>query len=177
MQWPPWTSSNPSNPSKSTSKWADNLNATDWSHYLEPRNIISTIILTSAVLGTRHIYKYYLRRIPGTASIGQRMYRKRSLFGKVTSVGDGDGFHLFHMPGGRLAGWGWVRGVPTKAGGRRGALTGRTVCVLVFPWLQMVSLDGGVWLVGGREVYVLKGGLGWGRGKMMWESLKGGYAN
>jgi hypothetical protein len=26
----------------------------------------------------------------------------------VTSVGDGDNFRIFHTPGGRLAGWGWL---------------------------------------------------------------------
>lgn len=33
------------------------------------------------------------------------LFRRRSLYGYVTSVGDGDNFHLFHTPGGRLLGW------------------------------------------------------------------------
>jgi hypothetical protein len=28
----------------------------------------------------------------------------------VTSVGDGDNFRIYHTPGGRLAGWGWLPG-------------------------------------------------------------------
>jgi hypothetical protein len=38
------------------------------------------------------------------------------LFGTVTRVGDADNFHLFHTPGGRLAGWGWLPGrkIPEK---------------------------------------------------------------
>jgi len=34
----------------------------------------------------------------------------------VTRVGDADNFHLFHMPGGRMAGWGWFPGrkIPEK---------------------------------------------------------------
>lgn len=42
-------------------------------------------------------------------------FRKRSIFGQVTRVGDGDNFHLYHTPGGRLTGWGWLRKVPEKA--------------------------------------------------------------
>lgn len=44
-------------------------------------------------------------------------------------MGDGDGFRLFHMPGGRLAGWEWLpwRRVPQ---GRAG-LKDNTVCVVV----------------------------------------------
>ncbi|KAJ5245887.1 hypothetical protein N7468_000870 [Penicillium chermesinum] len=34
--------------------------------------------------------------------------RRRTVFGQVTSVGDGDNFRLYHTPGGRLAGWGWL---------------------------------------------------------------------
>lgn len=38
------------------------------------------------------------------------------MFGMVTRVGDADNFHLFHTPGGRLAGWGWLPGrkIPKK---------------------------------------------------------------
>ncbi|KAL8748249.1 MAG: hypothetical protein Q9184_007469, partial [Pyrenodesmia sp. 2 TL-2023] len=48
--------------------------------------------------------------------IGHHIWRKRSLFGYVTSVGDADNFRIFHTPGGRLAGWGWLpwRRVPDK---------------------------------------------------------------
>jgi hypothetical protein len=64
-----------------------------------------------------------LRHIPGSGHIAPSFFRRRSLLGKVTSVGDGDGFHMFHTPGGRLAGWGWLRSVPKD----RKELKGRTV--------------------------------------------------
>jgi len=38
-------------------------------------------------------------------------------------VGDADNFHLFHMPGGRLTGWGWLRKIPEE----KKALKGNTV--------------------------------------------------
>lgn len=39
-------------------------------------------------------------------------FRSRSLYGRVTSVGDGDNFHMFHTPGGKAVGWGWLRRIP-----------------------------------------------------------------
>ncbi|KAK3180307.1 putative endonuclease lcl3 [Lecanicillium sp. MT-2017a] len=63
-------------------------------------------------LGALHIYVNYFRRIPSASYIRPSFFRKRSLFGRVTRVGDGDNFHLFHTPGGRFVGWGWLRKVP-----------------------------------------------------------------
>lgn len=63
-------------------------------------------------LGALQLYANYLRRIPGAAFIRPSFFRTRSLFGRVTGVGDGDGFHLFHTPGGKAVGWGWLRKVP-----------------------------------------------------------------
>ena len=60
----------------------------------------------TAALGLHQFYRSYLRRLPGTGHVSPGYFRRRSLLGKVTSVGDGDNFHLFHTPGGRLAGWG-----------------------------------------------------------------------
>lgn len=74
-------------------------------------------------LGAIQLYANYLRRIPGAAYIRPGFFRNRSIFGKVTSVGDGDGFHMFHTPGGRAVGWGWLRRVPEK----RKELKDRTV--------------------------------------------------
>ncbi len=118
MRWP-WQSSPPpdNRDNKATPVgWTDTLNATDWKHYTDPRTIIPTIILTGSALFLTRLYRSYLRRIPQAASIQPAFWRKRSLFGKVTSVGDGDNFRLFHTPGGRLVGWGWVPGrrVPEK---------------------------------------------------------------
>ncbi|KAL9103429.1 MAG: hypothetical protein Q9163_001531 [Psora crenata] len=96
--------------------WTTSLNRTDWSHYTDPRNLIPVILLTSTCIGSYAFYRSYLKRIPQAALIQQKFWRKRSLFGTVTRVGDGDNFHLFHTPGGRLAGWGWLpwRKVPDK---------------------------------------------------------------
>lgn len=114
MRWPPWSSKDQNE--KIQVKWADTLNATDWSHYTDPRTVIPTILLTSTALLLARLHHSYLRRIPQAGSIQPAFWRQRSLLGRVTSVGDGDNFRLFHTPGGRLAGWGWIPGrrVPEK---------------------------------------------------------------
>lgn len=116
--------------------WNDSLNATDWAHYAEPRNWIPTAIAVVAALGLHQFYRSYLRRLPGTGHISPGYFRKRSLLGKVTSVGDGDNFHLFHTPGGRLAGWGWLRKVPT---GKK-EVRGRTVSFPSRPYSRSYAL-------------------------------------
>lgn len=68
-------------------------------------------------------WKSHLRRIAKAGNIDEKYYRTRSLLGKVTHVGDGDNFRMFHTPGGRLAGWGWLRKVPVG----KQELKGRTV--------------------------------------------------
>lgn len=115
-------------PSDTTTKkrpvsWNESLNATDWAHFSEPRNWIPTLLVTATALGLLQFYRSYLRRIPGTNYISPGFFRRRSLLGRVTSVGDGDNFHLFHTPGGRLAGWDWLRKVPKD----RKDVRGRTV--------------------------------------------------
>ena len=91
------------------------------------RNVIAdwapNVVAGLMAIGAVHLWTVYLRRIPGSAHVQPSFFRKRSLFGRVTSVGDGDNFHMFHTPGGRLAGWGWLRRVPTT----RTALKGKTV--------------------------------------------------
>ncbi len=138
MRWPPWSSTPrssssdsddlpPPPPAKTPISWTTSLNRTDWTHYTEPRTLIPTILLTTTALFFAHIYRSYLRRIPEAANVEKAWFRKRSLFGYVTSVGDADNFRLFHTPGGRLAGWGWLPGrkIPTE----RKELKERTVCV------------------------------------------------
>lgn len=90
---------------------------------MDPRTLVPAFILTTALFGGIKFYRTYLRRIPSIEYIHPGKYRTRTLFGRVTSVGDGDGFHLFHTPGGRWAGWGWLRKVPTD----KKALKGNTV--------------------------------------------------
>ncbi|KAH0435279.1 nuclease domain containing protein [Colletotrichum kahawae] len=71
------------------------------------------------------LYNSRLRRYPTTGHISPDLFRKRTLFGRVTSVGDGDNFHMYHTPGGRLALWGSLRRVPTT----RAKLKGKTIPV------------------------------------------------
>lgn len=127
MRWPPWSSKDPDE--KNLVNWTDTLNARDEGHYTDPRNAIPVLLLTATVLGSYSFYRSYLRRMPQATLIQPRFWRKRSLFGKVTKVGDGDGFRLFHMPGGRLAGWEWLpwRKVPE----RRAGLKDNTVSIRI----------------------------------------------
>jgi hypothetical protein len=106
---------------KGPSTWVAALGVDiDWDHYKEAKNWVPTLLVTVTALSGVAFYRSYLRRFPGTAYIDPKLFRRRSLFGKVTSVGDGDNFHFFHTPGGRLAGWGWLRNVPTAKAELRG---------------------------------------------------------
>ena len=108
--------------------WNHTLTAFDWQHYTQPSVIVPSVLLTVTTLFMVHLYKKYLRRIPSTEYIRPGFFRRRSLFGTVTRVGDGDNFRLFHTPGGRLAGWGWSwRKVPTD----KKVLTAKTVWQLL----------------------------------------------
>ena len=102
--------------------------ATDWqSSFTEPRTLIPSLALTLTTVAVVRLYKTYLRRIPTVNHIKPRYFRRRSLFGQVTSVGDADNFRLYHTPGGKIAGWGWLpwKKVPTK----RDELTKQTVSI------------------------------------------------
>ena len=79
-----------------------------WDAYKQPQTIVATVILTTLLLSSSRFYKTYLRRIPEATDIKPGFFRKRSIFGKVTSVGDGDNFRLYHTPGGLLSGWHWL---------------------------------------------------------------------
>lgn len=74
-----------------------------------PKVIFYTTVLTSSILGSVFLFRKYIRPIPTSAHLPPSAFRHRRLYGLVTSVGDGDNFHFFHTPGGRLAGWGWLR--------------------------------------------------------------------
>ncbi|CAK7200534.1 putative endonuclease lcl3 [Sporothrix eucalyptigena] len=112
---------------KQFTSWTDSLNKTDWQHYRDPSTWVPPALAVTAALGFSAFYRSYLRRIPTTNHIRPSFFRKRSLLGRVTSVGDGDNFHLFHTPGGRLAGWGWLRKVPSY----RKDLKGKTIPVRI----------------------------------------------
>ncbi|KAF1808961.1 putative endonuclease LCL3 [Eremomyces bilateralis CBS 781.70] len=93
------------------------LHPTDWTHYTDPKTLLFGVLFTTTTLSLIGLYRRYLRRIPNAGYFPPDQFRKRSVFGKVTSVGDGDNVRIFHTPGGRLAGWGWLPGriVPTKS--------------------------------------------------------------
>jgi hypothetical protein len=90
----------------------------DATHYL-PYAAFAAVGAVGSLISLR-FYKGYLRRIPNAERIPPTFLRKRSIFGRVTSVGDGDNFHVFHTPGGRLSGWGWARRVPQQKVDLRG---------------------------------------------------------
>ncbi|KAK4629122.1 putative endonuclease lcl3 [Fulvia fulva] len=68
----------------------------------------------AATIGAWRLRNRYFRRIPNVGYLLPHTLRKRTYFGYVTSVGDGDGFRLYHTPGGRLAGFTWLRKIPQK---------------------------------------------------------------
>jgi hypothetical protein len=129
MRWPPWStvSSNDdkqhpertSNSSSASTYPTPTTNKSDsglsWTGFTESRTLISTVLLTSGILLAVRFHRTYLRRIPDAPSISTSCLRRRTIFGKVTSVGDGDNFRIFHTPGGRLVGWGWLpwKKIPT----------------------------------------------------------------
>ena len=127
MKWPSWLSSRSEdhNEEGNSKSWSEQLNRTDWSHYSDRRTVVPTLILTTAAIATYQLYVAFLKRIPQARLIPSSYWHRRSLFGQVISVGDGDGFRLYHTPGGRLAGWGWLWGrkIPEK----RKGLTNETV--------------------------------------------------
>lgn len=140
MPWPwPWpfgssgSSDKPNSPGKSKENkdetpserpisWID-LHSKPGSPLQAAKEWTPVFLTAVGSLAVFMLYQTYLRRISSAGGIQDSYFRRRSLFGKVTSVGDGDGFHLFHTPGGRLAGWGWLRKVPDS----RSALKGKTV--------------------------------------------------
>ncbi|KAF2719972.1 SNase-domain-containing protein [Polychaeton citri CBS 116435] len=93
-----------------TGSWEQNLNAVDWSHYTSTQTVTASIITTAAAFLLAHIYKTYIRRIPTVEYLKPSFLRRRSIYGYVSSVGDGDNFRLFHTPGGRMLGWSWLPG-------------------------------------------------------------------
>ena len=78
--------------------------------FTEPQTIAAAVVLTTVILTSRRFYKNYFKRVPEATKIKEAWLNKRSIFGRVTSVGDGDNFRLYHTPGGRLVGWGWLPG-------------------------------------------------------------------
>ncbi len=77
-------------------------------------SILPTALLSSAVILSAYLYRTRLRRLPTANHVTPNWFGRRSIWGKVTSVGDADNFRVFHTPGGRWLGWEWLRAVPTE---------------------------------------------------------------
>lgn len=128
MVWPFGSSDSGSKPNPEEVKrkpvpWSNSLGKSDTDPLSAAKEWAPVVLFSLAGLGALQLYANYLRRIPGAAYIRPHYFRNRSLFGRVSSVGDGDNFHLFHTPGGRAVGWGWLRRIPET----RKELKGRTV--------------------------------------------------
>lgn len=124
MRWP-WLGGEDDEKKSSVSSRAASIDfAGSWT---EPRTLIPSLALTASMVAAVRFYKAYLRRIPTVNHIKPNYFRRKSIFGQVTSVGDADNFRLYHTPGGRLAGWGWIpwKRVPTK----KEALAQQTVSI------------------------------------------------
>ncbi|KAH6898391.1 hypothetical protein B0T10DRAFT_107067 [Thelonectria olida] len=134
MVWP-FGSSNPGkddkrkdeNPAQRSVSWSNSLGTPEPDPFFAAKEWAPTVLFSLAGLGALQLYANYLRRIPGAAFIRPTFFRKRSIYGRVTSVGDGDGFHMFHTPGGRAVGWGWLRRIPEK----RKELKDRTISIRI----------------------------------------------
>ena len=139
MRWPSWSTgpTEKDHDDIQPLKKPDASAEEEQTYFTDPRNVIATVLLTGASLLSIRYYKLYLRRIPEAVNIPNTFFRKRSIFGRVTSVGDGDNFRVFHTPGGHLAGWGWLPGrtVPAK----REDLKAQTVGYLVEVSLLVMS--------------------------------------
>lgn len=80
-----------------------------------PEIVVPTVLLTATLLTLHTFYRRRLRRISTVPQLPPSFLTShRSLFGTAVSVGDADNFRLFHTPGGRLLGWGWLRHVPAS---------------------------------------------------------------
>ncbi|KAF2831370.1 SNase-domain-containing protein [Ophiobolus disseminans] len=125
MRWPGSGTDN-NEKKRNPEPWVDSLKSGDWrTTFTDPRSVILSVAAAVTSVAAVRMYKTYLRRIPSVNHIKPHYFRRKGLFGRVTSVGDADNFRLYHTPGGRIAGWGWLpwKRVPTK----RDGLTNQTL--------------------------------------------------
>jgi hypothetical protein len=118
MRWP--GSGTDDEKKETVSGWIEHVTSVDWrTSFTEPRTVIPSIALTVTSVAAVRLYKTYLRRIPSVNHIKPNYFRRKGLFGQVTSVGDADNFRIYHTPGGRIAGWDWLpwKKVPSKRDG------------------------------------------------------------
>lgn len=99
-------------PSGPTAVWQEGFSPapTNSSSTWTTKQYAQASLAFAALFGLRTGYKRYFRRVPNIDHLKPDVYRRRSMYGYVTKVGDGDGFRFYHTPGGRLMGWGWLPG-------------------------------------------------------------------
>lgn len=78
---------------------------------IDTRVLVVSTLLTTTVLGTLKLYTLF-SPIRSVNAIPRPYFRRKTLYGHVTRVGDGDNFHFYHTPGGMLTGWGIWRQLP-----------------------------------------------------------------
>ncbi|KAH3672699.1 hypothetical protein WICMUC_004105 [Wickerhamomyces mucosus] len=76
-----------------------------------PRILLMSSLITGSAFLSYRLYRS-IQPIHKAYQIPKSYFRKKTLYGKVVSVGDGDNFHLFHTPGGLFTGWNWLRYPP-----------------------------------------------------------------
>ena len=105
---PPFPASSPPPSDQNQNQTNSNNSNSNLTTLTNPTTITATIFLTSSIWLISRIYRTYLRRYPNATAVHSSYFRNKnkSIFGLVNSVGDGDGFRVFHTPGGRLMGWG-----------------------------------------------------------------------
>ena len=80
---------------------------------LDPQVLLLSAGISGLVILGYRMYGRYVRRIRTYLDLTPKyLDGQRSLFGRVTRVGDGDNFRFYHTPGGKLMGWHWLRTVP-----------------------------------------------------------------
>lgn len=96
--------------------------------FLSKDVLLPSAILCSSVFLGAYVYRHFVRRIATPYEIPESYFRRRSLLGRATSVGDADNFRFYHTPGGIFAGWGWLREVPKT----QKKLTNQTIPVRLY---------------------------------------------
>ncbi|CAH2355554.1 probable endonuclease Lcl3p [[Candida] railenensis] len=81
---------------------------------LHPKVLLLSAGVSGSIIFGYRFYGRYVRRIRTYLDLTPKyLDGNRSLYGRVTRVGDGDNFRFYHTPGGIFMGWGWLRPIPT----------------------------------------------------------------
>lgn len=97
--------------------------------------VLLSVLLTSTLMGGYLLHQNHLKRIRNSSCVPASFMRKKHLKGFVTSVGDGDNFHFYHTPGGKLLGWGIFRELP-PVNKRKSVIKTRTGKTKTMLWSQ-----------------------------------------